>query len=188
MIRRLQRLVGKALDSSARRRAQRDFVCSSWKSMESALGGDIEIAPEVEGFLEFVFADSAARNHDYVGTEHLLLAMVQFDCVARDLLVAMNLDGAKIQAQLEGKFESQWKWKAVDISAPLRRLRALTPRGLGVFSLSTSECRRLEHRNFHTGHLILGVCRVGNGNAAVLLQDLGVRFESLVDHVKDRPC
>ena len=111
-------------------------------------------------------------NHNYIGTEHLLLGLVrEGDGVAARVLSNMGVQLPKVRSAVEfiiGRGEG-----AVigDIG--------LTPRAKKVIELAVDEARRLNHHYIGTEHLLLGLVREGEGIAAGVLESLGVNLEKV---------
>ena len=111
-------------------------------------------------------------NHNYIGTEHLLLGLVrEGDGVAARVLGNMGVQLPKVRSAVEfiiGRGEG-----AVigDIG--------LTPRAKKVLELAIDEARRLNHHYVGTEHLLLGLVREGEGIAAGVLESLGVNLEKV---------
>jgi ATP-dependent Clp protease ATP-binding subunit ClpC len=115
-------------------------------------------------------------NHDYIGTEHLLLGLIRDrEPVASRALIAMGVPLAKIQSALEfiiGRGEDTPKDKV-----------GLTPRAKQVLELAIDESRRLEDDYVGTHHILLGLVREGDGIAGEVLQGLGVTLDKARDQV-----
>ncbi|HEV2527247.1 MAG TPA: ATP-dependent Clp protease ATP-binding subunit [Thermomicrobiales bacterium] len=111
-------------------------------------------------------------NHNYIGTEHLLLGLVrEGDGVAARVLSNMGVQLPKVRSAVEfiiGRGESM---VLGDIG--------LTPRAKKVIELAVDEARRLNHHYIGTEHLLLGLVREGEGIAAGVLESLGVNLEKV---------
>lgn len=109
-------------------------------------------------------------NHNYIGTEHLLLGLVrENDGVAAKVLANMGVQLSKVRSAVEfiiGRGESM-------VTSEL----GLTPRAKKVLELAIDEARRLNHHYIGTEHLLLGLVREGEGIAAGVLESLGVNLE-----------
>ena len=109
-------------------------------------------------------------NHNYIGTEHLLLGLVrEGDGVAAKVLSNLGVELAKVRSAVEfiiGRGER----------AVLGEI-GLTPRAKKVIELAVDEARRLNHHYIGTEHLLLGLVREGEGIAAGVLESLGVNLE-----------
>ena len=112
--------------------------------------------------------DEAQRfNHDYIGTEHLLLGLVrEEDGTAARVLQNLRIDLAKVRTATEfiiGRGDT-----------PVGGEVGLTPRAKRVIELSITEARTLDHHYIGTEHLLLGLVREGEGIGAGVLESLGV--------------
>ena len=125
-----------------------------------------------------VLAQEEARklNHNYIGTEHLLLGLIQEgDGVAAKALAAVQIDIEGIRSQV------------VDVigrgsSSPSGHI-PFTPRAKKVLELSLREALQLGHNYIGTEHILLGLIREGEGVAAKVLVKLGVDLERLRNQV-----
>jgi ATP-dependent Clp protease ATP-binding subunit ClpC len=113
--------------------------------------------------------DEASRlQHDYIGTEHLLLGIVrEGDGIAAKVLNKMDLDFEQIQQAVESMVKASGGTLAIG-EIPF------TPRAKRVLELAIEEARLLGHNYVGTEHLLLGLIREGEGVAAQVLSELGV--------------
>src|SRR5216117_2401632 len=137
------------------------------------------MADKFEKFTErarkvFSLAQEEAQrfNHNYIGTEHLLLGLVrEGDGVAARVLGNMGVQLPKVRSAVEfisGRGEG----------AVIGEI-GLTPRAKRVIELAIDEARRLNHHYIGTEHLLLGLVREGEGIAAGVLESLGVNLEKV---------
>src|SRR3954465_3057594 len=109
-------------------------------------------------------------NHNYIGTEHLLLGLVrEGDGVAARVLSNMGVQLPKVRSAVEfiiGRGETMVMGEI-----------GLTPRAKKVIELAVDEARRLNHDYIGTEHLLLGLVREGEGIAAGVLESLGVNLD-----------
>jgi ATP-dependent Clp protease ATP-binding subunit ClpC len=109
-------------------------------------------------------------NHDYIGTEHLLLGLIRdSEPVASRALIAMGVPLAKIQSALEFIIGSGEDTPKDEVG--------LTPRAKQVLELAIDESHRLEHAHVGTEHILLGLVREGEGIAGGVLESLGITLE-----------
>ncbi|MBA2396641.1 MAG: helix-turn-helix domain-containing protein [Ktedonobacteraceae bacterium] len=115
--------------------------------------------------------DEAQRfKHNYVGTEHLLLGLIdEGEGTAIQALNNLGVELAKIRANIEIIVSHGDRVVLGDIG--------LTPRAKKVIELAVDEARRLDHHYIGTEHLLLGLLREGEGIAAGVLESLGVTLE-----------
>ncbi len=111
-------------------------------------------------------------NHNYIGTEHLLLGLVrEGDGIAARVLNNLGVQLPKVRSAVEfiiGRGETMIMGEI-----------GLTPRAKKVIELAVDEARRLNHHYIGTEHLLLGLVREGEGIAAGVLESLGVSLEKL---------
>ncbi|MFC1645601.1 ATP-dependent Clp protease ATP-binding subunit [Candidatus Omnitrophota bacterium] len=117
-----------------------------------------------------VLAKEEARrfNHDYIGTEHLLLGLIrEGEGVAAAVLQKMNLSLESIRLEIE---------KLVQPGPSTQILGDIpfTPRSKKSLELSAEEARALGHNYIGTEHLLLGLIREGEGVASQVLLNLGL--------------
>jgi len=113
--------------------------------------------------------DEANRlQHDYIGTEHLLLGIVrEGEGIAAKVLSKLDLDFEQIQQAVENMVKSSGGTLTIG-EIPF------TPRAKRVLELAIEEARLLGHNYVGTEHLLLGLIREGEGVAAQVLAELGV--------------
>jgi ATP-dependent Clp protease ATP-binding subunit ClpA len=105
-------------------------------------------------------------NHNYVGTEHLLLGLVsEGQGVAAKALQSLGISLEAVRAQVE-EIIGQGQ------TAPRGHI-PFTPRAKKVLELSLREATQLGHNYIGTEHLLLGLLREGEGVAAQVLVKLG---------------
>ena len=111
-------------------------------------------------------------NHNYIGTEHLLLGLVrEGDGVAAKVLGNLGVELNKVRSAVEFIIGRGDRAVVGDIG--------LTPRAKKVIELAVDEARRLNHHYIGTEHLLLGLVREGEGIAAGVLESLGVNLEKV---------
>ncbi|HEX6925469.1 MAG TPA: ATP-dependent Clp protease ATP-binding subunit [Longimicrobiaceae bacterium] len=110
-------------------------------------------------------------QHDYVGTEHILLGLIrEGEGVAAAVLMNLNVDLEQIHDRVE---ESVRKGKATIALGEL----PYTSRAKKVLEYAMAEARELNHSYVGTEHLLLGLLREEKGIAAQVLNSLGVSLE-----------
>jgi ATP-dependent Clp protease ATP-binding subunit ClpA len=115
-----------------------------------------------------VLAQEEARllNHNYVGTEHLLLGLIhEGQGVAAKALELLGIRLAAVRVQVE-EIIGQGQM------APTGHI-PFTPRAKKVLELSLREAKQLGHNYIGTEHILLGLLREGEGVAAHVLVKLG---------------
>ncbi len=110
-------------------------------------------------------------QHDYVGTEHILLGLIrEGEGVAAAVLTNLSVDLEKIHERVE---ESVRKGKATIALGEL----PYTSRAKKVLEFAMAEARDFTHSYVGTEHLLLGLLREEKGIAAQVLNSLGVTLE-----------
>ena len=110
-------------------------------------------------------------QHDYVGTEHVLLGLVrEGEGVAAHVLGSLGVDVETVHKQVE---ESVRKGKA---TIALGELPYTSP-AKKVLEFAMTEARELNHSYVGTEHLLLGLLREKKGIAAQVLNALGATIE-----------
>ena len=116
-------------------------------------------------------------NHDYIGTEHLLLGLVkEGEGVAAAVLNSLGLDSESIRVEVE-KLVQPGPDKVLQTDIPF------TPRAKKVIELAMDEARNLGHNYIGTEHLLLGLIREGDGVASQVLINLGLDLKIVRDEV-----
>ena len=111
-------------------------------------------------------------NHNYIGTEHILLGLVrETEGVAARVLSNLGVELGKVRSAVEfiiGKGERNTPGEI-----------GLTPRAKKVIELAVDEARRLNHHYIGTEHILIGLMREGEGVAAGVLESLGVSLDKV---------
>ncbi len=117
-----------------------------------------------------VLAKEEARrfNHDYIGTEHLLLGLIrEGEGVAAAVLQKLGLSLESIRLEVE-------KLVQPGPSTQIQGDVPFTPRSKKALELAAEEARSLGHNYIGTEHLLLGLIREGEGVASQVLLNLGL--------------
>lgn len=116
-------------------------------------------------------------NHEYVGTEHLLLGLVKEGSgVGSNVLKNINIDLRKVRLEVE---------KLVTSGPDMVTMGKIpqTPHAKRVIEYGIEEARSLNHNYFGTEHILLGLIRVREGVAAQVLLNLGANLEDIREEV-----
>src|SRR3982750_2812689 len=122
--------------------------------------------------------DEAIRfNHNYIGTEHLLLGLVrEGEGVAARVLDSLGVELSKVRTAVEfiiGRGDSTTSPAEITLS----------PRTKKVIELAIDEARKLGHSHVGTEHLLLGLAREMGHTASGVLESLGVAADSIRERV-----
>ena len=128
--------------------------------------------PRAQQVLALARKEADRFNHNYVGTEHLLLGLIKLgQGVAVSVLERLGLDLETVRMEVEKEVGTGPDTK---ISGSV----AYTPRVKKVLALANKEAKSLNHSYVGTEHLLLGLLREGEGIAARVLQRLEVDVQS----------
>src|SRR5579862_8887612 len=112
-------------------------------------------------------------NHEYIGTEHILLGLVKEGSgVAANVLKNLDIGLQKIREEVDKIVQHVPGGKQV-VMGRLPR----TPRALKVIACSVEEAHNLDHDYVGTEHLLLGLLREQEGVAAQVFINLGLKLE-----------
>ncbi len=127
--------------------------------------------PRAQQVLALARKEADRFNHNYVGTEHLLLGLIKLgQGVAVNVLQKMGLDLETVRMEVEKQVGSGPETKMVG-NIPY------TPRVKKVLALAGKEAKALNHSYVGTEHILLGLLREGEGVAARVLKSLEIDIE-----------
>src|SRR3954447_26483970 len=127
--------------------------------------------PRAQQVLALARKEADRFNHNYVGTEHLLLGLIKLgQGVAVNVLQKMGMDLETVRMEVEKQVGSGPETKMVG-NIPY------TPRVKKVLALAGKEAKALNHSYVGTEHILLGLLREGEGVAARVLKSLEVDIE-----------
>jgi ATP-dependent Clp protease ATP-binding subunit ClpC len=127
--------------------------------------------PRAQQVLALARKEADRFNHNYVGTEHLLLGLIKLgQGVAVNVLERMGLELEAVRVEVEKQVGSGPEQKSVG-NIPY------TPRVKKVLALANKEAKALNHSYVGTEHILLGLLREGEGVAARVLQSLEVDIQ-----------
>jgi len=109
-------------------------------------------------------------QHNYIGTEHLLLGLVrEGEGVAAKVLTNLGIRLSDVRKAVEYIIGRGDRIAPGEIG--------LTPRAKKVIELAVDEAKLLKHQYIGTEHILLGLVREGGGIAAGVLESMGVKLE-----------
>ena len=127
--------------------------------------------PRAQQVLALARKEADRFHHNYVGTEHLLLGLINLgQGVAVNVLQKMGLDLQTVRAAVEKQVGTGPE------SKPSGNI-PYTPRVKKVLALAGKEAKALNHSYVGTEHILLGLLREGEGVAARVLKSLDVDIE-----------
>jgi len=107
-------------------------------------------------------ADKLCR--EYVNTEHILLALIDMDCLAHRVLKSLGLDLLKLRQDILDIISDM-------IKETTTNEMLLTPRTKTVLRYAREEAQRTKHTLVDTGDILIGLFLEQEGVAAVFLRD-----------------
>src|SRR6201996_2216896 len=127
--------------------------------------------PRAQQVLALARKEADRFNHNFVGTEHLLLGLIKLgQGVAVNVLQKLGLDLETVRMEVEKQVGTGPDQKMIG-NIPY------TPRVKKVLQLAAKEAKALNHTYVGTEHILLGLLREGDGVAARVLKNLDVDIE-----------
>ncbi|EEF57422.1 ATP-dependent Clp protease ATP-binding subunit [Pedosphaera parvula] len=127
--------------------------------------------PRAQQVLALARKEADRFNHNFVGTEHLLLGLIKLgQGVAVNVLQKLGLDLETVRMEVEKHVGTGPDQKMIG-NIPY------TPRVKKVLALAAKEAKALNHTYVGTEHILLGLLREGDGVAARVLKNLDVDIE-----------
>ncbi|GDY19005.1 ATP-dependent Clp protease ATP-binding protein [Verrucomicrobiota bacterium] len=127
--------------------------------------------PRAQQVLALARKEADRFNHNFVGTEHLLLGLIKLgQGVAVNVLQRLGMDLDTVRLEVEKQVGTGPDQKQVG-NIPY------TPRVKKVLNLAAKEAKALNHTYVGTEHILLGLLREGEGVAARVLKNLDVDIE-----------
>ncbi len=131
-----------------------------------------KFSEEARRVLSLAQEEAQRFNHNYIGTEHVLLGVVrESDGSAAKVLAGLGVELNKVRSAVEFIIGRGERSVGGEIG--------LTPRAKKVIELAVDEARRLSHNYIGTEHLLIGLMREGEGVAAGVLESLGVTLDKV---------
>src|SRR5689334_3205627 len=127
--------------------------------------------PRAQQVLALARKEADRFNHNFVGTEHLLLGLIKLgQGVAVNVLQKLGLDLETVRMEVEKQVGTGPDQKMIG-NIPY------TPRVKKVLALAAKEAKALNHTYVGTEHILLGLLREGDGVAARVLKNMDVDIE-----------
>ncbi len=118
-------------------------------------------------------------NHDYIGTEHLLLGLIrEGEGVAATVLRSMGVDLSQVRVEIE-KLVQPGPASIMSGDIPF------TPQAKKAIELAMDEANAMGHNYIGTEHLLLGLIREGEGVAYQVLSNLGLDLNRVREAIMD---
>lgn len=128
--------------------------------------------------LKIAKQEAQRLNSEYIGTEHILLGIIQEgDGVAAKVLKNLNVDLKRIYQEIEKLFHH------LDISPVTKGELPFSPSVKHVIELAAEAAWCLGHGVTGTEHILLGLIEEDEGIAAQVLTNLGLKLGDVRDMV-----
>lgn len=112
-------------------------------------------------------------NHDYVGTEHIMLGLTALDgTVSNKILSSLGITFRKVRLEIE-------KMVGIGDSVMLLGEIPFTPRAKKVLEFAVEESQSLGTEHIGSEHILLGLVREEEGMASTIFQNLNVTLDSV---------
>lgn len=184
-------------DLAIRAEAVRAELTRSLKPGNAPPGDDFPYTTNAKRVLEYSMHEARELSHSYIGTEHLLLAIVhEGKSPAAELLHSAGLDLQAARAAMRRRAPAPPR--GPEPPTPLLRRVAgvvqhigspggynFTDRTRKVLQMAREEAARLQHEYVGTEHILLGLVREGGGVACAVLANLNVELEAVVAKVDE---
>ena len=150
--------------------------------------GEPKLTPKAKRVLELAADEARRMRHNYIGTEHLLLALLrEKDGLAATVLRRLGLNLEKARSQVmeylgpdepasapRNPFEEERSQPAGSMA-----WTSYAERARRVILLAQEEALRLQSSHVGSEHLLVGLLLEGDGVAARALRHLGVELENV---------
>jgi len=127
------------------------------------------LTPLAQQTLEFARVEAPLLNHDFIGTEHVLLGLLKSQSgIVSNVMRRLGVEFETIRAEIE---------KVIGPGMPAQRVAAnipYTPRATRALALAAKEAEDLNQAQVSPEHIFLGLIKEGEGVAAIVLRNLGV--------------
>jgi ATP-dependent Clp protease ATP-binding subunit ClpC len=131
----------------------------------------INFTPRATQALTFAREEAQRLNHDFIGTEHILLGLIKLgNGVAFNVLKNLGLSFENVRMEVEKQAGIKSNQKITD---PI----PFTPRTKNVLETAKKEAKLLNHTYVGTEHLLLGLLHENEGLATKVFKNFNVDTE-----------
>lgn len=121
--------------------------------------------------------EAARRRHEYMGTEHLVLALSR-PAAGPAILHALTIDPQRLYARLDGIVQSG------SITTSETTERPFTSRTKQAFAFAAESARQLGHSHIGVPHLLVGLLREQKNLGAQVLTEAGLVPERAEEYAR----
>jgi ATP-dependent Clp protease ATP-binding subunit ClpA len=140
--------------------------------------GKLPQTPRAKQVIEYAIEESRGLDHNYVGSEHLLLGLLcEHDGVAAQVLMnqGLNLEDVRREVlNLLGAGIEEEDQALAQAAQPPSMFKGFTDRARKVMALANQEAQRFNHEYISTEHILLGLVKEGSGVGANVLKNMDV--------------
>ena len=133
---------------------------------------------EARQSLESARAEAPRLNHDFIGTEHVLLGLLNAQSgIVSNVMGRLGVESAIVRAEIE---------KVIGPGVPAKRVAGeipYTPRATRALALAAKEAEMLRQEYVNSEHIFLGLIKEGTGVAGMVLRNLGVDINRARDEI-----
>jgi ATP-dependent Clp protease ATP-binding subunit ClpC len=139
---------------------------------------DLPLSSDVVRLITVADSESTTRQHEYIGTEHLVLAMTEPGESAAPL-AALAIEPQRVHMQIDDIIRRGDRAISSDIERPF------TSRTKQAFSLAAAAAHELGHAEIGVPHLLVGLMREQKNIGAQVLADSGLTAERAFEFARD---
>jgi len=133
----------------------------------------------VQIVLQYAKEEAIRLGHNYIGSEHLLLGLLQDgEGLAIELLEELGIDIEELRQAIEETVDSS------STTITLGHL-PLTKRAERILKQTYSEAQDLDSEKIESEHLLLAIANEPDGVAAEVLSNFGVNYETIKNRLDD---
>jgi len=138
---------------------------------EPAYGPFMRFTPRARSAIACAQSEARQRSHSYVGTEHLLLGILdEGSNLALKLLVALDVEPDDVRTELTASLAPASKGAGEQVP--------FTPLAKKALELTTKEALGLGHNYVGCEHLLLGLLATEDGLASQVLRRMGIELRT----------
>lgn len=155
---------GRAVDS-------RNLLETLFFGGEQAKPQERRFTKRMASILENAMRSALDRGHDHLGTEHLLLALLnEKDCYGVRVLEKLGINPVAVAEEIE---------KAMDPAGNLQIIIGYTPRAKRALEIAAETALALKSPQVGSEHLLMGILREDKGMGGTVLRKFNITAEQV---------
>ena len=145
----------------------------------------LDLAPETRKIIELAVEEARRMGHHYIGTEHLLLALLRHnEGIAMNMLNELDISPDEIRKQVHRVLQDTPSVPSRPPTRPSSRpleptTLPFTPDAVRVLSVANEQAQRRDRTTISIEHLLLALVMEDEGIAGTVLKQLGVNASKL---------